>query len=143
MEYVQEFAKDLTYNNLLEKYIPNQSYIIAEQYKKIYDLVEQVDYIVTDAGIEISAFHASQESKVVENLAWYLRNKTEQITIFIERDKDVKYDKNGRIESEQESQKFGEKLENYLQQNNVNYYKVVGTQNAINKALELIKNKEM
>lgn len=143
VEYVQEFAKDLTYNNLLEKYIPNQSYIIAEQYKKIYDLVEQVDYIVTDAGIEISAFHASQESKVVENLAWYLRNKTEQITIFIERDKDVKYDRNGRIESEQESQKIGEGLENYLQQNNVNYYKVVGTQNAINKALELIKNKEM
>lgn len=143
VEYVQEFAKDLTYNNLLEKYIPNQSYIIAEQYKKIYDLVEQVDYIVTDAGIEISAFHASQESKVVEDLAWYLRNKTEQITIFIERDEDVKYDKNGRIESEQESQEIGEKLENYLQQNNVNYYKVVGTQNAINKALELIKNKEM
>ena len=143
VEYVQEFAKDLTYNNLLEKYIPNQSYIIAEQYKKIYDLVEQVDYIVTDAGIEISAFHASQESKVVENLAWYLRNKTEQITIFIERDKDVKYDRNGRIESEQESQEIGEGLENYLQQNNVNYYKVVGTQNAINKALELIKNKEM
>lgn len=143
VEYVQEFAKDLTYNNLLEKYIPNQSYIIAEQYKKIYDLIEQVDYIVTDAGIEISAFHASQESKVVEDLAWYLRNKTEQITIFIERDEDVKYDKNGRIESEQESQEFGEKLEKYLQQNNVNYYKVVGTQNAINKALELIKNKEM
>ena len=143
MEYVQEFAKDLTYNNLLEKYIPNQSYIIAEQYKKIYDLIEQVDYIVTDAGIEISAFHASQESKVVEDLAWYLRNKTEQITIFIERDEDVKYDKNGRIESEQESQEIGEKLENYLQQNNVNYYKVVGTQNAIIKALELIKNKEM
>lgn len=143
VEYVQEFAKDLTYNNLLEKYIPNQSYIIAEQYKKIYDLVEQVDYIVTDAGIEISAFHASQESKVVEELAWYLRNKTEQITIFIERDKDVKYDRNGRIESEQESQEIGEGLENYLQQNNVNYYKVVGTQNAINKALELIKNKEM
>ena len=143
VEYVQEFAKDVTYNNLLEKYIPNQSYIIAEQYKKIYDLVEQVDYIVTDAGIEISAFHASQESKVVEELAWYLRNKTEQITIFIERDKDVKYDRNGRIESEQESQEIGEGLENYLQQNNVNYYKVVGTQNAINKALELIKNKEM
>ena len=80
---------------------------------------------------------------MVENLAWYLRNKTEQITIFIERDKDVKYDRNGRIESEQESQEIGEGLENYLQQNNVNYYKVVGTQNAINKALELIKNKEM
>ena len=60
VEYVQEFAKDLTYNSLLEKYIPNQSYIIAEQYKRIYDLVDLVDYIVTDAGIEISALHASK-----------------------------------------------------------------------------------
>lgn len=141
-EYVQEFAKDLTYNNLLEKYIPNQSYIIAEQYKKIYDLVGQVDYIVTDAGIEISALHASQESQVVERLAWYLRERTEQITIFIERDQEVEYDENGRIESENESKKFGEKLEAYLQQNNAKYYKVTGTQNAIEKALELIGAKE-
>ena len=142
VEYVQEFAKDLTYNNLLEKYIPNQSYIIAEQYKKIYDLVDQVDYIVTDAGIEISALHASKESKTVEDLAWYLRNKTEQITIFIERDKQVSYDANGRIESEKESQEFGKKLEKYLQQNNAKYYKVIGTNSAIEKALELIKAKE-
>ena len=142
VEYVQEFAKDLTYNSLLEKYIPNQSYIIAEQYKRIYDLVDLVDYIVTDAGIEISALHASKESKVVEDLAWYLRNKTEQITIFIERNPDVKYDSNGRIETEKESQEFGEKLENYLSANNVIYHKVVGTDNAIRKALELIENTE-
>lgn len=142
VEYVQEFAKDLTYNSLLEKYIPNQSYIIAEQYKRIYDLVDLVDYIVTDAGIEISALHASKESKVVEDLAWYLRNKTEQITIFMERNPDVKYDSNGRIETEKESQEFGEKLENYLSANNVIYHKVVGTDNAIRKALELIENTE-
>ena len=142
VEYVQEFAKDLTYNSLLEKYIPNQSYIIAEQYKRIYDLVDLVDYIVTDAGIEISALHASKESKVVEDLAWYLRNKTEQITIFMEKNPDVKYDSNGRIETEKESQEFGEKLENYLSANNVIYHKVVGTDNAIRKALELIENTE-
>ena len=71
-----------------------------------------------------------------------LQNKTEQITIFIERDKQVSYDANGRIESEKESQEFGEKLEKYLQQNNAKYYKVIGTNSAIEKALELIKAKE-
>ena len=38
------------------------------KYKRIYDLLGKVDFIVTDAGLEISALHASEENKVVEEL---------------------------------------------------------------------------
>ncbi len=136
VEYVPEFAKDLFYNGLLGKYIPNQSYIISEQYKRIYDLLGQVDFIVTDAGMEISAFHASYESKEVENLAWYLRNKTKQVTIFIERDEDkVPFETKGRTESEAESRLFGIKLEEYMRNNHVSFFKVKGSDEAVDKAL--------
>lgn len=140
VEYVQEFAKELTYNGLLEKYIPNQSYIISEQYKRIYDLLGKVDFIVTDAGLEISALHASEENKVVEDLAWYLRNKVNQITIFIERDEDtVPFEAKNRKESEAESKLFGVDLEKYLQANNASYIKVKGSDAAIEAALNAVE----
>lgn len=136
VEYVPEFAKDLFYNGLLGKYIPNQSYIISEQYKRIYDLLGQVDFIVTDAGLEISALHASHESKEVEDLAWYLRNKTKQVTIFIERDEEnIPFETKGRTESEAESRLFGIKLEEYMRNNHVSFFKVKGSDEAVDKAL--------
>ena len=140
VEYVQEFAKDLAYNGLLERYIPNQSYIVSEQFKRVYDLLGQVDYLVTDAGLEITALHSSKEDKVVEDLAWYLRNKANQITIFIERDEEkVPFETKGRIESEAESRLFGIKLEEYLKVNNAEYVKVKGTDAAIEAALVAVK----
>lgn len=140
VEYIQEFAKDLTYNGLLERYIPNQSYIIAEQFKRIYDLLGQVDYLVTDAGLEITALHSSKEDKIVEDLAWYLRNKANQITIFIERDEEnVPFETKSRKESEAESKLFGIKLEEYLKANNAEYIKVKGTDAAIKVALEVVE----
>lgn len=142
-EYVPEFPKKLYYNGLLEKYIPNQSYIIAKQYKAIYDLLGQVNYIVTDAGMEISALHAASESKVVEDLAWYLKNKVKTITIFIERDESsVKYDPRGRRESEAESRVFGMKLDEYMKANNSEYIKVIGSDEAIKVAMDIIAKME-
>lgn len=141
VEYVPEVAKDLLYRGLLGKYIPNQTYIVSEQYKKLYDLMGQVNYIVTDAGLEICALHSAHESKVVEDLAWYLRNKLNQFTIFIERDEEnVAYETSGRKESEAESRVFGQKLEKYLQDNGAKYQKVVGTDAAIELALQIMED---
>ncbi len=143
MEYVPEVAKDLLYRGLLGKYIPNQAYLISEQYKKLYDIMGQVDYVVTDAGLEICALHSANESKVVEDLAWYLRNKLNQFTIFIERDEEnVQYETKGRTESEAESCVFSEKLEKYLQDNGAKYQKVIGTDAAIELALQVMEDHE-
>ena len=141
VEYVDEFTKGLVYTDLLERYIPNQSYIISEQYKRIYDLLGKVDYIVSDAGLEISALHSSGE-KVIEDLAWYLTGKINQFTILIERDPRIKYDEEGRVEDEEESRAFGERLEQYLQENGANYVKVVGSDEAVKKALEIVEERK-
>lgn len=139
VEYVPEVAKDLLYRGLLGKYIPNQAYLVSEQYKKLYDVKGQVDYIITDAGLEICALH-SAEDKMVEDLAWYLRNKLNQFTIFIERDEEqVPYETSGRKETEAESRVFGRKLEKYLQDNGAKYQKVVGADAAIELALQVIE----
>lgn len=100
-----------------------------------------MDYIVTDAGLEICALHSASESKVVEDLAWYLRKKLNQFTIFIERDEEkVAYETKGRRESEAESRLFGERLERYLQDNGAKYQKVIGTDAAIELALRVMED---
>ena len=139
-EYVQEVAKELMYNGLLENYIPNQSYIISEQYKRIYDLLGKVDFIVTDAGLEISALHSKAEDKAVEDLAWYLRNKVRQITIFIDKDDKISYEGKNRLESEAESNLFAMELIKYLEDNNADYIRVRGVDEAIKAALDSIKD---
>lgn len=140
VDFVQEVAKDFFYRGLLGEYIKNQSYIVVEQYERLRVLIDKVDYIITDAGLEISALHSSNEDKVVEDLAWYLRNKVNQITIFIERDEEaVTYESENRVESEAESRVFGIKLEKYLQNNNANYIKVVGTDAAIDAAIKAVE----
>lgn len=142
VEYVDEFAKHLVYTDLLEKYIPNQAYIIAEQYKVIYDLLGKVDYVISDAGLEISALHSEGE-KVIEDLAWYLTGKINQYTILIERDQEkVKYEQEGRIEDEEESRIFGERLEAYLKEKGCRYVKVKGSDKAVEMALKIIDERE-
>ena len=142
VEYVDEFAKSLVYTGTLEQYIANQSYIVSEQYKRIYDLLGKVDYVISDAGLQISALHSSGE-KVIEDLAWYLTGKINQFTILIERDKEkVKFEEDGRVEDEEESRIFGEKFEKYMKANNAQYVKVVGSEAAIEMALKVIKERE-
>jgi len=132
----------LQYNDLLQKYIPNQSFIISEQYKKIYDLLGQVDYIISDAGLEISALHSIGD-KTSEALAWHLSNQVNHLTILIERDTEkVKYEEIGRDESEEESKEFSEKLEEYLKKNNAKYVKVIGSDAAVELALKVIEENE-
>lgn len=143
VEYVEEFAKGLVYTDSLERYIPNQTYIIAEQYKKIYDLLGKVDYVISDAGLQISALHSSGEDEI-EKLAWYLTGKINQFTILIERDPEkIKYEQDGRLEDEEESKLFGEKFEKYMKANNAQYVKVVGSDAAIEMALKVIEEREI
>ncbi len=144
VEYVPEFAKRLVYDGTLEKNIPNQSYIAAEQFKMIYDLLGQVDYIVTDAGLEITALHSSRENEIIEKMVWYLRNRVKnQITIFIEMDEEkVKFENRGRIESQKESQRFSILLEEYLKKNNLKYIKVKGSVAAVEAAINAVEEYE-
>ena len=59
-----------------------------------------------------------KEDEVVEKLAWYLRNKINQVTIFIERDEEkVPYETRGRVETEEQSRQFSIQLEEYLNKN--------------------------
>lgn len=143
VEYVEEFCNYLFYTEQLMKNLNNQAYIASQQYQKYFDLLGKVDYIITDTGLEICALHARQEDKVAEDLVWYLRSRLNQFTILIERDTDkVKYETESRVENEEESKSFGQKLEDILRENGCQYVKVVGTDEAIKVALEKMEECE-
>lgn|SRR6185369_3993222 len=56
VEYVSEFAKDLTWkkSNSLE----DQLYILGEQHHRLYTLVGQVDWIITDSPLILQLHYA-------------------------------------------------------------------------------------
>ena len=141
VEYVDEVAKGLYYQGLVEHYIPNQTYIIAQQYTKLYDVMGKVDYIVLDAGLEISALHASSEEEI-EKLALYLSNKLNRVNIFITRPSDVKFEEEGRVENAEKSKRFGEQLKEYLKANGGEFIEVEGSLKAIETAIKIVEQNE-
>lgn len=143
VEYVEEFCNHLFYTDQLMKNLNNQAYIASQQYQRYFDLLGKVDYIITDTGLEICALHARKEDKVAEELVWYLRGRLNQFTILVERDeKKVKYETDSRVENEDESKSFGQKLEDVLKENGCQYVKVVGTDEAISVALRVMEECE-
>ena len=56
MEYVNEFAKDVTWRGI-QKLLENQTYIFAEQFHRQFALLGQVEYIVTDSPLMLSCVY--------------------------------------------------------------------------------------
>lgn len=58
VEYVSEFAKDLTWDKALPV-LDDQLYVFAEQNRRLYRLLGQVDYIITDSPLFLSLYYVN------------------------------------------------------------------------------------
>jgi len=56
IEYVSEYAKDLTWEGL-SPLLNNQIHVFAEQYRRQVRLLDKVDYIITDSPILLSCIY--------------------------------------------------------------------------------------
>ena len=57
VEYVPEFAKDLTWKQ--SKCLDDQLYVFAVQHHALYTLLGQVDYIITDSPLLLSLHYVT------------------------------------------------------------------------------------
>lgn len=89
VEYVDEYAKELTWNQSF-KMMENQQMIFANQHQKFWRLKDAIDVVITDAplfnsiiysgkGEDNVHFHANvfHEFKRYQNLNFFLRRETE------------------------------------------------------------------
>lgn len=126
-EYVPEFAKDLVYEGREEE-LGDQLYILAMQNHMLKRVKDKVDVIVTDSPIILSIYYneASKslyENEIFNNLILSTFDKYDNYVYFVERNHP--YVREGRYQTESESDRAGEKIKASLDESNISYKIIV------------------
>lgn len=127
-EYVQEYAKDLVYDNnltMLDGHYEHQFAILNEQMKRINRLYGKVDFIVTDSPILLNNTYLN-EDKNTEVYSSYsdsvnkLYGLYNNFNYFVERDTSA-FEKEGRIHNLEQSIAIDNELKNMLHDNKIDF----------------------
>jgi len=112
VELVTEYAKEVTWerrHNLLS----DQLYIFAEQHRRLVRLRGEVDYVVTDAPLLLSAVYREESYPLVfEHLVLEFWNAFDNCNFALQRVKP--YSKLGRRQTEEEAREVDARVEQVL-----------------------------
>lgn len=127
-EYVQEYAKELVYDNnliMLDGHYEHQFDILKEQVKRINRLYGKVDFILTDSPVLLNNTYLN-EDKSTNNYVTYCKNVKKIYTLydnfnyFVERDKSA-FEEEGRIHNLEQSIVIDDELKNTLHNNQIDF----------------------
>lgn len=139
VEYVSEFAKDLTYEKSF-KTLDDYLYIFAQQHHMLYRLKDEVDYAICDGSFLLGYVFYNQNSiydgKLLKKMILDVFNKYENMNYFLDR-KGIKYQNYGRKESLEDAMKLDEKILKMLIQENIEY-KLLNPKTSAKKILKEI-----
>lgn len=127
-EYVQEYAKDLVYDNnltMLDGHYEHQFAILNEQMKRINRLYGKVDFIVTDSPILLNNTYLNEDKNTEVYSAYSdsvnkLYGLYNNFNYFVERDTSV-FEKEGRIHNLEQSIAIDNELKNMLHNNQIDF----------------------
>ena len=119
VELVTEFAKDKVYEGS-KAVFENQAYIFGKQFFRM-SRISDVDVIITDCPLMLSAFYAEKNNfnyaEELKALVKKVSSEQRALNAFIQRDKP--YNPNGRFQSEEESDKLYTEITDFLDANKV------------------------
>lgn len=127
-EYVQEYAKELVYDNnliMLDGHYEHQFDILREQVKRINRLYGKVDFILTDSPVLLNNTYLN-EDKGTNDYVTYCENVKKIYTLydnfnyFVERDKSA-FEEEGRIHNLEQSIVIDDELKNTLHNNQIDF----------------------
>jgi nicotinamide riboside kinase len=123
VEYVSEFAKDLTYEksfNTLDDYL----YIFAQQHHMLLRLKDQVDYAICDGSFLLGyVFYKNNciyDEKLFKRMLVDVFNKYENMNYFLKR-ADIQYQDYGRNESFTQAKAIDKEILTMLKKENISY----------------------
>lgn len=126
-EYVQEYAKELVYDNnliMLDGHYEHQFDILKEQVKRINRLYGKVDFILTDSPVLLNNTYLNEDKGTNDYVA-YCENVKKIYTLydnfnyFVERDKSAFEE--GRIHNLEQSIVIDDELKNTLHNNQIDF----------------------
>jgi len=145
VEYIQEYAKDLTYGNDDVK-LSDQLLLLGEQHHRMFRLKDQVDFIIHDAPFINGMAYASNDLIPLDeyqNLILALYNRYNHINIFLQRNVDEhEYQEYGRAQTLEQSQEKDILIKELLNKYNLPFYEVLMGKESVQEIYNIIK-KEM
>lgn len=126
-EYVQEFAKDLTWEERFTA-LQCQPYILGKQYYRLNRLLGKVDIIVTDSPVLLSMYYNNLALPELDVLALALHNKFDNINYFLKRIKP--FMQAGRNQTKDEAVLADGGIKSLLDFNHIPYTEVVADDHA-------------
>jgi hypothetical protein len=142
-EFVQEYAKTLVWGNRHEE-LNNQYQVSCEQYKMIKSLNDVVDYIICDSGLLIGLFYNRYNTMNicnVEKTESFIKSKMGEfnnVYIFLERNPEYPFTKEGRLQDEDEAIEIDKKFKELLEELNLPYLSIISSKDSIPKIIEYI-----
>jgi len=108
VEYVSEYAKELTYEDRLNVLEEDQLYIFAKQHRKMFRLRNKVDYMICDSPLLLSTIYASimtefYNEEAFKKLIVSTNNNYPSVDIFLLRNLEYEFETKGRNQNEEES----------------------------------------
>jgi tRNA uridine 5-carbamoylmethylation protein Kti12 len=134
VEIASEYAKDCVYE---EKYLTlqDQVYLIGKMNHKLQMYKNaNLDFVICDSPLLLNMFYKRHhykmnylDDKIFDDFCIGLNNIYDRINIFLTTDKSIKYQKEGRIQTQEESNNYSKQIEQLLIDNNEKYTKVVNS----------------
>lgn len=146
-EMVQEYAKNLVWQNRLEE-LACQWMVSMEQYRMLKAVNDKVDFICTDSPLLIGVYYNRTHSENVCNV-----QKTEEmisskmqefdnVYIYLKRNWDFPYEEEGRIHTEEQSIEIEKRLKALLGEFGIEYLEVTSSRDAIATILDYILSQQ-
>ena len=119
--YVQEYAKELVYDNpeLLDGSKEHQLHILGEQVKRLDRFMGKADIIVTDASILFNSVYQKEPDKNYDQAVTSLHNHYKSFNFFVNRGEH--YEQEGRMETKEESQVKDQEIKAMLDEKKIFY----------------------
>lgn len=142
-EYIQEYAKFLIYSNRLDEF-NNQFQVSFEQYKMLKPMDGIVDYLVCDSplllGLYYNRIHPNNicNVKKTEKLIIDKINEFTNVYIFLDKDPNLPYKNEGRIHTEEQSNKIQIELLDLLEEFNIPYLRAMSGKEDIDLIMDYI-----
>jgi len=145
IEYVPEYAKDLTYSKDHFK-IKDQVMILAKQSHPWFKLEGQVDYTVNDGPFFLGLVYLQDNPHLpkeeFKNLLVSMWKSYHTINIFLERNlEEHGYQEYGRNQTLEEAIQKDKEIKQTLEEYGIDYYSVEMSEDAVSKIIEIVESR--
>jgi len=145
-EIVPEYAKQLVWTEEFEL-LNNQYHVSYYQNKLLRALDGKTDYILTDGCLlhglvynMINPYNTSDKDKTKEAiLKWF--NESDNINIYLERNPNINYEKDGRLQSHEEAIHIDNLIKFQLFDNKIDFKSFISSEDSLPEILEYIKSR--